>query len=499
MNWLSYDKISPESAGIPSKSIVDFCEELDFMGLYTHSLLIAKGDRLIYESYYKPFSQNSQHRIYSVSKSFVSAAIGVAVTQGLLCLDDVILDYFPEYQNEHTCDGMYTRCTIRDMLKMSSNVGTNVYWWGKFANRVEAYYSQNSLKAPGNTFYYDSIGSFLLGAIIQKLTGMDFLEYLKQNALLELGFSEESRVLTEPGGYAVGDSAVLCTLRDLLILARLFAKGGMINGKRYIDAQYVREATSVQAFNDLYSGLNSFNTAGYGYLIWITAEGFAFFGAGDQLMFYDRQRDITFVIQSDNQGISSSTDMIYHLVTQRLLKNAQFAALPENPEALDVLRAYEVSRQLRCQYGIGRSAKLDSINGVRYHAAIENNMGITDFCLRFFEDKGKLEFVRNQESTQVLFGFGCNVPCEFSFGQRAHADHMGIWSDGKYHCVASAGFVREDTLAIKLQVIDTYFGKLQITIAFDGDEANLYIKKHGQYVFDGIEGYVFAKAERKLI
>ena len=145
-------------------------------------------------------------------------AVGLAVTEKLITLDDKIVDYFPEYADGK--DELYQRCTIKDMLKMSSNIGANVYWWGKFVTRTQAYYSQTSVKTPNSLFYYDSIGSFLLGNIIQKLTGKNFLEYLKEKVLLELGFSKESYVLTEPGGYAVGDSAVMCTLRDLFIFAR---------------------------------------------------------------------------------------------------------------------------------------------------------------------------------------------------------------------------------------------------------------------------------------
>ena len=157
-------RYSPESQGVSSKEILRFLQTLDECGLCTHALLMARGDNVITESYYQPFGKESLHRLYSVSKSFVSMAVGLAVTEKLITLDDKIVDYFPEYADGK--DELYQRCTIKDMLKMSSNIGTNVYWWGKFVTRTQAYYSQTSVKTPNSLFYYDSIGSFLLGNII---------------------------------------------------------------------------------------------------------------------------------------------------------------------------------------------------------------------------------------------------------------------------------------------------------------------------------------------
>jgi len=489
----TFQKISPESMGIPSSQILEILKMLDDMELYNHALLIAKGDNLICEAYYKPFSETFLHRAYSVSKSFVSAAVGVAVTEELLSLDDVIIDFLPEFKGENTDDGLYEKCTVRDMLKMSSNIGGSVYWWGKFKTRTHAYYSQKSVKTPGSLYFYDSIGSFVLGVIIEKLTGKDFLSYLKEKVLLELGFSKESYVLTEPGGYAIGDSGVMCTLRDLFILARLFAKGGTVNGKRYIDVDYVKDAISPLCFDDIYCDIQTLRTGGYGYLIRTIPEGFVFTGLGDQLVFYDKQRDITFVILSDNQGCPSSSDLIYHIFSSHLLSAVQEHTIIENVNDQKLLSEYENSRLLLHQYGNTTSTIKDSINSKHYKSAINNSIGITDFSICFSKDEGKIKLVRNGKYFGFDFGLGYNKFVRFSFGERAKADMMGVWEKGEYDCATSAAFVNENTLVIKLQVIDTYFGKLQFTINFNNNEANMYIKKQGQYVFDGIEGYVLGK------
>ena len=120
MSALKFNRVTPESQGVSSKVVLDALKTLDSYNLYTHSIVMAKGDNIFTEAYYKPFDKDFLHRMYSVSKSFVSMAIGLALTEKLLTLDDKIKDYFPEYTSEID-DEFYDRCTIKDMLKMSEN------------------------------------------------------------------------------------------------------------------------------------------------------------------------------------------------------------------------------------------------------------------------------------------------------------------------------------------------------------------------------------------
>lgn len=491
---LRFDRTAPERAGIASGDLLSFVKTLDDLGLYTHSLLIARGNDLLYEAYYKPYRRDTLQRQYSVSKSFVAAAVGVALTEGLISLDDVIIDYFPEFLNENTDDGLYTRCRIRDMLTMRSNNTKTVAWWGKFESRVAAYYTTKSTKAPNSYFCYDSIGSFLLGVIIKRLTGLDFLEYLKKKVLLNLGFSRDSYVLTEPGGEAMGDSGVMCTARDLLILARLFACEGNIGGKQYIDAQYMRDAVSPLACNDIYGGVSPIKTGGYGYLVWITPVGFALVGAGDQLALYDKARDVTLVICSDNQGAASSTELIYHSFATLLLPRFDQKG---GTDTTAELAAYEASRALRHQSGACDSPYKDAANGVQYVAEFDNAMDISRFSVTFEGDGGRLELVKEGKTCGFEFGLGYNKATSFSFGYRARANMMGVYEEGTYNAVASAAFVDERTLLLNLQLVDTYGGRLIVALSFGEGEASMHVTGTGQYVFVKMTADVFGKAVKE--
>ena len=112
------------------------------------------------------------------------------------------------------------------------------------------------------------------------------------------------------------------------------------------------------------------------------------------------------------------------------------------------------------------------------------------------EDKN-LEFVKDGKRLKIEFDICENKLCSFSFGGRPVLDMMGENEEGEFKCASSGAWVMEDTFAIKLQVIDTYFGCLNVHISFKDERATMSFEKNGQYVFDGIGGYVIGKQEKK--
>ena len=486
-----FNHVTPENVGFNSSDVLDLIRTLDERRMHTHGIIMARGDEIFAECYYKPFHRDFLHRMYSCSKTFVAIAIGLAVSEGIVRMDDVITDYFPEFKNENF-DEFYEKCTVRDMLMMRSNIGTGVNWWGKFDSRIAAYYTQKSDKLPGTLFKYDSIGSFLLGCIIEKITGKTFLEYLKEKVLLDMGFSRESYVLREPGGYAIGDSGVMCTTRDLFIFARFILRGGEFGGKQYIDRTFMEEAIKKQVHNDFSGTHGLYGTGGYGYLIWKHApDGFSIVGMGDQLAICDMKRDVCFVITSDNQAEKSERHIIYHELCKHFLPKCENIKLIENESEYKALCDYLDSRELVCQYGESSSPIADKVFGKKYKKVM-GELDVDAFTL----NEGMLEIEKNGKKVILEYGILKNKETKFSFGTRARADMMGIYEDGAYNCNASGGWVSDDTHAILVQVTDTYFGTLTVHIAFLGDKASLRIERSGQYVFEGIGGYLIAEMEK---
>ena len=160
-------------------------------------------------------------------------------------------------------------------------------------------------------------------------------------------------------------------------------------------------------------------------------------------------------------------------------------------------KAYEASRSLFCQKDKFDSPYKITANGVRFTADRTNAMDISEFSVTFTEGGGRLELMKEGRSCGFDFGLGYNKQTSFSFGYRARANMMGVYEDGAYSAVASAGFVDEDTLVINLQLVDTYGGKLIVVIHFGRGEASMHVTGTGQYVFVKMTADVLGKAVKE--
>ena len=481
-----FDEKTPESLGISSEKILDFLKFIDSYKMSTHSVIIARGNSIVAECHYAPIDKNFLHRMYSVSKSFVSMAIGLAYTEGLLSLDDTILSHLPEYAEGK--DDYFKSVTIRDMLSMQSNVNRFSPWWGLTEDRSDAYYKNPTGQLPGTLFAYDSMGSALLGNIVERLTGKTFLDYLKDSFLLEMGFSKESYTLYEPGGHTVGDSGIICTAKDLLIFSRFILNKGMYNGRQIIDRTFMEEAVKKQSDNNLSPDITDFNTSGYGYLIWKTHKsGFSLIGMGDQIAICDIDKDFIFVITSDNQGSAVSRSLIFHEAF-KLIDSIENEPLEENEAALNELNLYLSSRKISVQEGTLTSPKAKDVSGIKY-TMDENTLKLSDITLTLEKDKGTFSFTKEGKVHILSFGIGKNIKTEFSLGMRTHQSCMGKNEEGAFTTFASGAWTEENKFSIKAQIIDNYFGQVVIHLYFKGDDLSMVIRKSGQYVLDGFSGY----------
>ena len=135
----SYAK--PEEVGISSKNIKRYLEVLEKAGLSTHNVIIARHDKIVYENYWAPFHKDFLHRMYSVTKSFVSLAIGCLEEEGKLSLDDKIVDLFPSEITEGAHENVKKQ-TVKNMLMMSTGFpGEKGFWFkGREESRLRNYF-----------------------------------------------------------------------------------------------------------------------------------------------------------------------------------------------------------------------------------------------------------------------------------------------------------------------------------------------------------------------
>ena len=486
---------TPEQMGISSRHVLNFYKELDYWHLSTHAVILSRGDHFFSECYYAPFHKDFEHRMYSTTKSFASIAIGFAEQDGLLSLDDPLDKFFPEYKNR-----TYSHeTTIRQMLQMRTKMdtsGTGIGWFKVHeGDRAGYYFDKEPLKYPDTLFYYDSNGSFMLAAVVEQVTGMPFFDYLKKKVLNGIGFSQNSTCLKCPGGHSWADSGILCTARDLWLFARFVLNGGTWNGKRYLNGQYVKDATTPAVPNNPYGFGDMHDMHGYGYQFWGAPKGcFATLGMGNQISLCDPKHDFICVINSDNQGNSNAYEQIFRAIYSNLIDHLG-DPLPEDPEALAELNEYLATRKLFTLYESPTSPFAEKIAGKTFRCA-QNKAGWKWFRLEFSGQTGTVFFENEQGEKQMTFGFGHN---EFAkFPQSGYSDEIGgVPAPGNYYDAAfSADWPAERTLRVRVQIIDKYFANLSLVFGFaDENTVTLRMTKAAEDFLDEYKGLVNAKAE----
>ena len=472
--------ITPEKMGISSENITKLLEGLRKEGLAMHSVLIMRHGEIVSEAYAEPFDANSLHRMYSVSKSFVSIAIGVLEAEGKISINDTIDNYFPEYVNEST-DQRIAKTKIVDLLRMASPFKKGSTYDGKKdMNWVETFFTAKATKDPGTEYYYDTSATYILGVIVERVTGMDFLEYLKEEALHEIGFSEDSWCIKSPEGYAWGGSGVMCTSRDLAAFANLVMNEGEYNGKQLLPVDYIKAATTKQMDTSI-EGNSDYWGRGYGYQIWINPYGFAFMGMGNQHAYCIPELDLVFVCTADNQGNEDTADgVIYSLMEQYIIKGISDEPLPENPEAFAKLTQAIKAMTLPYQAGDLTSKKIDSINGNTYTASSSDK--ISWFRLDFDGDEGTFTYNTPRGEKQLCFGIGKNVECildepQYSGESINHPNTKG------YLAYCSGAWKSRNIFILKVQVVDDYLGNMTLVFNFTSTPT-LTVTKTAEWFLD---------------
>ena len=484
-----FRKITPEQAGIPSALVEKFIRTLNKRGLAMHSVLLMRGEDIFAEYYWKPFHADFCHRMYSQTKSFVGVAIGLLEEDGKLCLTDPICRYFPE-KIENPLPAYLAKLTIRDMLTMETCGNTPNWFIHNDPDRAHLYFAENTAYIPGGMRWeYDSPGSQVLSMLVEKLSGMTLFEFLRTRIFEKLGTFKSASILKTKAEDSFGDSAMLCTTRDVASFARFVMNYGNWHGEQLLNEAFLRTATACLVANDS-MGFDGVYTQGYGYQIWRVAHnGFAFNGMGGQLTLCFPDLDLIFTCTGDNQGFPEAKSLILTALYDLIVEEIQDKPLPENPTAYARCCALQDELELISLTGAAASPFSRVLHGKEYRCE-ENRTGITIFSLHFTgEDTGELHYTNAQGDKVLYFGLGRNVFGKFP--EYGYSDeHAGLRTTNGflYDCAASAAWREEKKLCIKVQIIDKYFGNTMMTFSFKDDYAVVMMTKTAEDFLDTYYG-----------
>ena len=259
---------SPEAVGIASEGIHAFLREVERTGLELHRLMILRHGKCCTKITWEPYSENDMHPLYSFSKSVTSTAIGFAWQEGLLSLDEKIVDIFPEDLPEHPSENL-NACTIHHLLCMSCGHETEIS--DKGPGWRKSFLAHPFLHEPGTFYKYNTPGSNLLAAIVKKKTGQQVTEYLRSRLFEPLGMGQvycfrlHDEQQTEAGG-----GGMKMKLEDMAKFTQFMLQDGCWEGKQLLKGWYFDRARvkHMETAGDSEGHVKDW-AYGYGYQCWM--------------------------------------------------------------------------------------------------------------------------------------------------------------------------------------------------------------------------------------
>ncbi len=295
--------------------------------LELHGLVVLHDGSPVLEEYSAPYVADDRCLVYSASKTFTASAIALAVGEGLLALDDRIVDLLPEAWGmlaEH--DDAVAHLTVHHVLSMSTGHDADVL--ERFDPAAPQDWARNFLSTPpqapvGSRHVYNNGASWLLGELIRQRSGEDLLDYLRPRLLAPLGI--DATWDRDDLGRCLGWSGIHVRTRDLAAMGELYRCDGVWQGQRLLPEGWVARATTAQIPTD---EPNPDWLFGYGYQLWLGREGYRLDGAYGQFSLVLPERGLVIAITS----AQSSSQPLLDLVWDVLLPELDAQTLPEPDE-----------------------------------------------------------------------------------------------------------------------------------------------------------------------
>ncbi len=451
-------RTSPEKQGISAAAILDFVDAADRQIDTMNSFMLIRHGCVAAEGWWSPYDAKSRHILFSLSKSFTSTAVGLAITDGKLSLDDEVLRFFPEDAPAEPIANLKAM-RVRDLLCMSAGHQTEVSPYESKEPWTKIFLGHPVPFKPGTHFMYNTPATYMLSAIVQKVTGKTVLDYLTPRLFAPLGI-ENPTWDTSPQGISLGGYGLSIRTEDIARFGQLYLQKGQWQGRTLIPASWIEQATSRQTSNG--SSPNSDWDQGYGYQFWRCRHGaYRGDGAFGQYCIVMPQQDAVVAITSGVRDMQA----VMNLVWDKLVPAMGPKALAVDKAGDEKLLARLAGLTVRPVSGQATSPLAASVSGKRY-AFPQNDRSIEALALEFQPDGATV--------TVSAAGQQSRIPCGRADWKKAKVAFVNGINDltqgQKDHPVAATGaWTSPDTYTVKLCLTETPFYTTMV-FKFDGDQ-----------------------------
>jgi CubicO group peptidase (beta-lactamase class C family) len=306
-----------------------------------HSILVSHRSEMIFEQYCAGRTSSQPANLKSASKSIISALVGLALQNGYIKdVNQPIADFFPEYLGTEL-ETAVRSITVRNLLTMQSGLastsGRNYGSWVSSRNWVDAALKSPMVADPGTAMIYSTGTTHLLSAIIARASGMNSKAFAQRYLADPMGF-RMAYWSRDPQGVYFGGNDMEITPRQMLDIGEMYLNGGVHEGKRILNEEWVQDSHQAHADSPRGEGRH------YGYGWWLRdmadLQVPLAWGYGGQFIFVVKEYDLVIVITSDsNPGPERGPHMraIYDLVEFDILQPLQMAAGKTNNKQQELL------------------------------------------------------------------------------------------------------------------------------------------------------------------
>ncbi len=353
---------TPEEQGVSSAALLAFVGAAEQRIDALHSFMLLRHGHVIAEGWWAPYAAGEPHSLYSLSKSFTSTAVGLAVAEGKLSVDDPVLQFFPDEAPAAPAKNLRSM-RVRDLLRMSSGQRAEdlkEFPFGSSADLVKAFLELPVPDKPGTHFVYNTAATYVLSAIVQKVTGQTVEDYLGPRLFGPLGISHPTWEKSAQG-ISLGGFGLSIRTEDIARFGQLYLQRGQWQGRQLVPAAWVDAATSLQTANG--SDPSSDWDQGYGYQFWRCRHGFyRGDGAFGQFCVVMAPFDAVLAITSATKDLPS----VLNLAWEQIVPAFHDAALAPDPENDQKLARKLAGLSLPTQPGQPGSPVASRIEGRRY-------------------------------------------------------------------------------------------------------------------------------------
>lgn len=467
-------QITPEQAGIPTRAIQEFLDRAKQKGIELHSFMLLRHGKVCAQGWWKPYGPDYVHPMYSFSKSLTSTAVGFAVQEGLMDLEDRLLDIFPDKLPENPSENM-KKATIRDLLMMGCGHETEP--GGDSDDWIREFLAHPFVYEPGTMFQYNTEGTNMLCAALYRRSGQQLTAFLRERLFDKIGVGEVTCFAAPDDGTEIGGAGYRLRTEDMARFMQFVLQKGVWNGERLLNEAWFDQATSkqIETANDIYPGKEDW-AVGYGFQFWrCKPEGiYRADGLWGQFGVAMPDQDALLIITEATGHTQDTLDIVWDV----LLPAFRREALPEDKEAQAAL-AYRLKNLTLAELPAG---KLNPWNAAKRFEKIYGPQGEGTCCFYMDMICSFLGFSGKQTALEKLSLFFEENEAVLCLTEEGEKREIAIGLDGDYaystyrgEPVAAMGRFRSHTVfEAEIRCQQTAFG---LRVLFRFGEGTLTISR----------------------